>query len=210
MTSSSRLTLTSPAALDAALAEWQGVLGVERARQNTHELDAASRATFATSARVRAIVEPASRDELVTVIEIAGRHGVPIYPVSTGKNWGYGSRVPVHDAALVHLGRMNRILDYNETLGYVTIEPGVTQRHLFEFLQQRGGTFWMDATGASPECSVIGNTMERGFGHTPMGDHCGNACGLEVVLATGEIVETGFARFEGSRTGPLGRWGLGP
>jgi len=52
--------------------------------------------------------------------------------------------------------------------------------------------------------------MERGFGHTPMGDHCGNACGLEVVLATGEVVETGFARFEGSRTGPLGRWGLGP
>jgi 4-cresol dehydrogenase (hydroxylating) len=105
---------------------------------------------------------------------------------------------------------MNRILDFDDTLGYVTIEPGVTQQQLFDFLQARGGRFWMDATGASPECSVIGNTMERGFGHTPMGDHCGNACALEVVLASGEIVETGFARFAAARTKPLGRWGLGP
>jgi 4-cresol dehydrogenase (hydroxylating) len=156
------------------------------------------------------VVEPVSREELQAIVEIANRHGVPIYPVSTGKNWGYGSRVPVHDAALVHLARMNRILDFNETLGYVTVEPGVTQRQLYEFLQQQGARFWMDATGAGPDCSVIGNTMERGFGHTPMGDHCGSACALEVVLATGEVIETGFGRFDGTRTGPLGRWGLGP
>ena len=57
----------------------------------------------------------------------------------------------------------------------------------------------MDATGASPDCSIIGNTMERGFGHTPMGDHCGNACAFEVVLPTGECIDTGFARFPGAR-----------
>ena len=66
----------------------------------------------------------------------------------------------------------------------------------------------MDATGASPDCSIIGNTMERGFGHTPMGDHCANACGFEVVLPTGECIETGFAPFRGRqdrRAEPLGR-----
>jgi 4-cresol dehydrogenase (hydroxylating) len=68
----------------------------------------------------------------------------------------------------------------------------------------------MDATGASPDCSVIGNTMERGFGHTPMGDHCENACGFEVVLPNGERLETGFSRFPGAKTGPLHRWGVGP
>jgi 4-cresol dehydrogenase (hydroxylating) len=209
MTSSSR-PVHAPAALDAALAEWQSVLGVDRARRDARELEVASQATFATSALVCAVLEPSSREEVQAIVQIAGRHRVPIYPVSTGKNWGYGSRVPVHDAALVHLGRMNRILDFNETLGYVTIEPGVTQRQLFEFLQGEGGRFWMDATGASPECSVIGNTMERGFGHTPMGDHCGSACALEVVLASGEVIDTGFARFAGARSGPLGRWGLGP
>jgi 4-cresol dehydrogenase (hydroxylating) len=68
----------------------------------------------------------------------------------------------------------------------------------------------MDATGSSPDCSIIGNTIERGFGHTPYGDHCSHACGFEVVLPTGNCMETGFCRFPQSKTGPLNRWGVGP
>jgi 4-cresol dehydrogenase (hydroxylating) len=89
---------------------------------------------------------------------------------------------------------MNRILDFHEELGYVTVEPGVTQGQLMEFLRQRKSRLWMDGTGSSPQCSLIGNTIERGFGHTPYGDHFGNVCGFEVVLANGEAIETGLAR----------------
>jgi 4-cresol dehydrogenase (hydroxylating) len=52
--------------------------------------------------------------------------------------------------------------------------------------------------------------MERGFGHTPYGDHFANSCGLEVVLPNGDAVETGFARFRNAKTGPVYRWGVGP
>jgi 4-cresol dehydrogenase (hydroxylating) len=68
----------------------------------------------------------------------------------------------------------------------------------------------MDATGASPDCSLIGNTVERGFGHTPYGDHFAHCCGLEIVLPTGELLETGFARFPDARAAPTYRWGVGP
>ena len=68
----------------------------------------------------------------------------------------------------------------------------------------------MDATGASPQCSLIGNTVERGFGHTPYGDHFAHSCGLEVVMPDGEVVETGFARFPGAKAAPHYRWGVGP
>ncbi len=132
----------------------------------------------------------------------------PSIPISSGKNWGYGSRVPPRDGVLVDLGRLNRIVDFSEELAYVTVEPGVTQRQLYQFLPERSSQLWMDATGASPDCSIVGNTMERGFGHTPMGDHCSNVCGLEVVLGSGDVIETGFARFDNGRTGalqPLGR-----
>jgi 4-cresol dehydrogenase (hydroxylating) len=111
---------------------------------------------------------------------------------------------------LLDLGRLNRILDFDEELAYVTIEPGVTQRQLYDFLRSQHSRLWMDATGASPDCSIIGNTLERGFGHTPLGDHCANACGLEVVLPTGECLRTGFGRFQGTKTGALSRWGVGP
>ena len=143
-------------------------------------------------------------------VRIANRFRVPLYPISSGKNWGYGSRVPARDGVLLDLGRLNRILDFDEELAYVTLEPGVTQRQLHDFLRERNSRLWMDSTGASPECSIVGNTLERGFGHTPMGDHCSNACGFEVVLPTGEYIETGFGRFSGSKTSPLNRWGVGP
>jgi len=144
-------------------------------------------------------------------LRIANRYGIPVYPISSGKNWGYGSRVPAGDqCVLLDLSRMNRIADFSEDLAYVTVEPGVTQRHLYEFLQQQKSKLWMDATGSIPDCSLIGNTMERGFGHTPYGDHFAHVCGLEVVLPDGEVVETGYARFPNAQAGPLYRWGVGP
>jgi 4-cresol dehydrogenase (hydroxylating) len=51
---------------------------------------------------------------------------------------------------LMDLRRMDRIVDFSEELGYVTVEPGVTQAQLYAFLQDRGSKLWMDATGASP------------------------------------------------------------
>src|SRR5262245_57680910 len=196
--------------LIAALAAWSEAIGDAHVVRHGEALREASTATFATHAKVRAIVRPANRDEVQQCVRIANRFEIPIYPISTGKNWGYGSRVPVHDGVLINLGRLNRILNFSEELAYVTIEPGVTQRQLYAFLKQQRSRLWMDATGASPDCSVVGNTLERGFGHTPLSDHCGSACGLEVVLPTGECLETGFSRFHPGETGALSRWGVGP
>ena len=193
-----------------ALGEWEALLGAAHVLREAGALRAASTATFATRSKVYAILRPADREQLQTSVRIANTFRVPVYPYSSGKNWGYGSRVPVEDGVLLDLGRLNRILDFDEELAFVTIEPGVTQRQLFDFLRERKSNLWMDATGASPDSSIIGNTMERGFGHTPMGDHCSNASAFEVVLPTGECVQTGFSRFAGVKAGALGRWGVGP
>ena len=168
-------------------------------------------ATFPTSARVPLIVRPASRDEVRECVRIAVRHGIPLYPISTGLNWGYGSRVPASDDnVILDLGRMRRIVDFSEALAYVTVEPGVTQQQLFDFLREQRSRLWMDATGTSPSASLIGNTMERGFGHTPYGDHFAHVCAFEVVLGDGSVVETGFGRFGNVAAAPVYRWGLGP
>lgn len=204
------MSAVDPLALRTALAEWSAIVGREHVCREGDALRLSSTATFATSTSALAIVRPANRTEVQESVRVANRHGVPLYPISSGKNWGYGSSAPVRDGVLLDLGRMNRIVDFDEQLAYVTIEPGVTQQQLFDFLRARSSGLWMDATGASPECSIIGNTMERGFGHTPMGDHCGNSCGYEVVLPSGECVETGFGRFPGSKAAALSRWGVGP
>ncbi len=196
---------------ESALHQWRAAVGEENVIVAASALRAAETATFATSHRIPAIVRPGTRDEVAQCLRIANKWRAPVYPISSGKNWGYGSRAPASDGCvLLDLGRMNRIVDFSEALGYVTVEPGVTQAQLFAFLEANKSRLWMDSTGASPHCSLIGNTMERGFGHTPYGDHFGNACGLEVVLPSGEIISTGLARFPSAAAGPLYKWGVGP
>jgi len=198
-------------AYDASLAHMAAVVGPGHAITDAGALRTAETATFLTHQHVPGIIRPGDRREVQECVRIANRFRVPVYPISSGKNWGYGSRVPAADGCLLlDLGRMNRIVDFNEELAYVTVEPGVTQAQLYDFLRERGSKLWMDATGASPECSLIGNAVERGFGHTPYGDHFAHCCGLEVVLPTGQAVETGFARFPGANAASAYRWGVGP
>uniref|UniRef100_Q026P1 FAD linked oxidase domain protein n=1 Tax=Solibacter usitatus (strain Ellin6076) TaxID=234267 RepID=Q026P1_SOLUE len=196
---------------DPAVREWCSVVGPEHVLTAPEKLRAAERTTFATSQHIPAIIRPADRAQVQECIRIANRWGRPVYPISGGRNWGYGSKVPTaDDCALLDLGRMNRIVDFDENLGYVTVEPGVTQAQLQTFLADRKSNLWMDSTGASPHCSLIGNTLERGFGHTPYGDHFAHSCALEVVLPQGDVIETGFGRFNSPHAAPLFRWGVGP
>ncbi|MEO8096707.1 MAG: FAD-binding oxidoreductase [Acidobacteriota bacterium] len=195
----------------AALAAWKNVLGPQGVTTDAAVLASFSSATFKTQQGIPAVIYPQNVEQVQQCLKIATQHRVPVYPISTGKNWGYGSRVPVADGCVVmDLGAMRGILDFNEALGYVTVEPGVTQAALYKFLHERKSNLWMDATGSSPECSVLGNTLERGFGHTPYGDHFAQVSNLEVVLPNGELLETGFPRANKAVATPVYRGGLGP
>lgn len=202
--------LMSGAQWAAALVEWRGCLGAENVVTDRPALAAAATTTFATRQTIPAILRPGTRAEVQACLRIATRFRVAVYPVSSGKNWGYGSAVPTRtETAILDLSRMARILDFSEALAYVTVEPGVTQAQLLEFLTARGSKLWMDSTGSSPLASLVGNTMERGFGHTPYGDHFAHSCGLEVVLPDGDCVETGYGRFPDGKCAALHRWGVG-
>ncbi len=198
-------------ALTSAVKAWCTVLGEENVSIDRQRRLSAATATFPTTQQVPAILRPADRQQVQECLRIANRFTIPVYPISSGKNWGYGSAVPVEtNCAVLDLSRLDQIVDYDDQLGFVTIEPGVTQRKLYDFLHEKGGKFWMDATGASEACSIIGNTLERGFGHTPYSDHLAHACALEVVLPSGDCLHTGLSRFSNARAKRVYRWGLGP
>ena len=197
--------------LSDALAAFRDAVGDDHVVTDPASLAAAGTATFATEARTPAIVRPASTAEVQACLRVANRFRVPVYPVSRGKNWGFGSRVPPRDGCVIlDLSRMDRIVDHDEALAYVTVEPGVTFAALYDFLRARGSRLFASTTGGSPHASVIGNALERGDGAGPLGDRMAHACALEVVLPTGEVVHTGHDRFEGARVAPLFRWGVGP
>ncbi len=143
-------------------------------------------------------------------MQIASECRVPVYPISRGQNWGYGSATPSREGSVVlDLSRMNRIIEIDEKLAYAVIEPGVTQRQLYEALQARGGDVWPDATGAGPNASIVGNFLDRGFGHTPAADHQNQFAGIEAVLGNGELIRTGYASLGANRIGKIARGGPG-
>jgi 4-cresol dehydrogenase (hydroxylating) len=204
--------MTHATDLASALAEWARAIGESFVTADPAAVGPAETATYPTSERVLAILRPASSAEVQTCVRIANAYGIPLYPVSSGKNWGYGSRVPASDGCVIlDLARLDRIVELNEELAYVVVEPGVTQRMLYAYLQERTeGRLWLDATSSSFDCSVIGNLLERGHGVTMYCDHVGCSANYEVVLPTGELIHTGYGSFENAKARDLDAWGLGP
>jgi 4-cresol dehydrogenase (hydroxylating) flavoprotein subunit len=146
-----------------------------------------------------AAVAPNSTEEVQAVVKIAGRHGIPLWPISTGRNLAYGGSAPVvRGSVVLDLKRMNRVLEIDAELGCALVEPGVTFFDLFNALQAAGGKLWI-STPAPGWGSVIGNALEHGVGYTPYGVHAETMCGMEVVLANGEVVRTGMGGVAGSR-----------
>jgi len=197
--------------LNTALQGWRQILGNDNVITCPEHLDKAARATFATRQRIPAILRPGDRQQVSDSLRIASNHGISIYPISKGLNWGYGSRVPSGDGCvLLDLRRLNQIVDFSEELAYVTVEPGVTQQQLVDFLGTKQSRLMLSVTGAPPTASLIGNAVERGIGKGVYGDRFAHVCGLEVVLADGRCLNTGYGRYPGAKTAPLSRWGLGP
>jgi 4-cresol dehydrogenase (hydroxylating) len=143
-------------------------------------------------------------------MKVASVNGIPIFPVSGGKNWGLGSKVPQRDGVILDLSRMKRVRAFDEKMAYMTVEPGVTFGAAVDFLQKKKSALMLDTIGSTPDASIIGNTAERGHGMALYADRFNFVCGLEVVLPNGEIIRTGFDGIDGSKLGPLAKWGLGP
>jgi 4-cresol dehydrogenase (hydroxylating) flavoprotein subunit len=155
-------------------------------------------------------VRPASREQVQTIVKTSRELGVPLYPVSTGNNWGYGSAIPTADGCvIVDLSDMTAITLDAET-GLATLEPGVTQRILRQYLDENSLRFLCPVTGAGPDCSLIGNALERGHGITPYTDHFLAVMSLEAVLPDGRIYRPPLTELGCVEVDRAFKWGVGP
>ncbi|KAI0119686.1 putative vanilly-alcohol oxidase [Daldinia grandis] len=145
-----------------------------------------------------AVVYPGSTEEVQTTVRWANKFGIPIYPISIGRNLGYGGAAPrIPGGVVVDLGRrMHEILNIDAENASCLVEPGVTYFRLYEEIQNRKIPLWIDTPDLGGG-SVLGNAIDRGVGYTPYGDHFANRCGMEVVLPNGEVLRTGMGALPG-------------
>lgn len=185
-------------------------LGAERVL-----IDAAAQAAYGPNTigirrKIPLALVPHTQDDVVAIIAAAADLKVPLYPISTGNNWGYGSANPVVDGCVVvDLSRMTRF-DVDEETGLLTAEPGVTQGMLRSYLDERGLAFLCPVTGAGPDCSLVGNALERGYGITPYADHFLAVMAIEAVLADGTVYRTPLTEMGAAAVDRGFKWGVGP
>ncbi|MFZ2253488.1 MAG: FAD-binding oxidoreductase [Minisyncoccia bacterium] len=154
---------------------------------------------------------PHSTEEVQSLVHTANCEKVPLYPISTGNNWGYGSSMPVtHHNVIVDLKGMDKIVDFDTDLGIVTIQPGVTQEILHEYIEKNNLPFITPVTGAGPHCSILANILERGYGITPIADHFSALTSLHVVLPDGSLYRSALEEMGGTLIDRAYKYGIGP
>lgn len=162
---------------------------------------------------VLAVHKPTSTDEVQQLILQSRQSKNPLYPISCGLNWGYGSASPATPGcSLVDLSGMNRILNAEKisiSNPIAVVEAGVTQGQLYDFLQSHCPELTFNVTGSARGTSLIGNALDRGVGY--FGPRKDDLFGLEVVCGSGQIIKTGFRRLgENSPLAHSHPFGLGP
>jgi 4-cresol dehydrogenase (hydroxylating) len=193
------------------LAELLGIVGPEGLIADAVGVEASTRTCLPFRTLASAVVRPATVEQVQAVVRAAARADVPVWPVSTGKNFGYGEKSAIYEAGItLVLERMTRIWHVDEELGYAVIEPGVTYKQINDHLKSTGSRLWADTAGSTQFASVIGNALDKGRGLTPMADHFGSLCGLDVVLADGRVLETGGGPTGNNRVRHTYKWGVGP
>lgn len=191
-----------------AIHAWEKELGTEKV---SLQVDSYQKNTIGSHRSIPAIVKLSNASEVAAAIKIAQKFNIKVYPISTGNNWGYGSALPVTESCVIFdLKSMNKIVDFDAELGTVTLEPGVTQQMLYDFLQKRNANFLVPVTGAGPDCSILGNALERGYGITPHTDHFAAVNCITAVLPNGEIYRSNFSEVNGEQIDKIHKWGLGP
>ena len=197
--------------LPAALEAWCQAIGREYVDASAETCHRYGRSTSPWNQEPVAVLRPSTVAEVQEIVLIAGKHDCPLYPISGGKNWGLGDACPTTAGQVVlDLRRLNAIREVNTELCYAVIEAGVTQKQLYDYLAAHAPNLAFDATGAGPTATIVGNIMERGYGHSPYGDRYHNSCNYEVVLADGELIRTGFGAFPNARSAHVLKTGLGP
>ena len=201
-------------AFDAAILQYMAIVGHEQVVLgeglveyiDPYELGAEEGTRKMPSAAVR----PKNVEELRKVLAICDEYTIPVWTFSRGKNLGYGGPAPrVNGSVALDLHRMDKIVEVNEEYAYAVVEPGVTFTELYEYCVEHKLKVWPSVPSLGWG-SVVGNTLDRGTGFTPTATHHQHICGLEAMLANGELVRTGQFAVSGSPSSHLSKFTFGP
>ena len=199
---------------DAAIKKFQAALGADQVLTSAEHLTPYTKVMMAVETAKHvpsAVLTATSVEQVQAVVRICNEYKIPVWTISTGRNFGYGSAAPVERGQIVlDLKKMNKIIHIDPELCTALVEPGVTYQQLYDYIEENKLPLMLSFSAPSAIAGPVGNTMDRGVGYTPYGEHFLMQCGMEVVLANGDVLRTGMGGVKGDKAWQVFKWGYGP
>ncbi|MCX7931806.1 MAG: FAD-binding protein [Rhodovarius sp.] len=138
-----------------------------------------------------AVVLPRSTEEVAAVLRFCHREGVRVIPRGAGTSLS-GGALPLADAVVIGLMRMNRILEVNYADRYAVVEAGVTNLGITRAVEEEG-FFYAPDPSSQLACMIGGNVMMNSGGAHCLkyGVTANNLLGLRFVTIEGEVIDIG-------------------
>ncbi|EGO62430.1 FAD-binding oxidoreductase [Acetonema longum] len=138
-----------------------------------------------------AVFVPQAAAEIPEVIQYCAAERIPIIPRGAGTGQAGGS-LAVKGGLVIDLSRLNRILEIDTDNLQVIVEPGVVHAELNQALAPLGFSFPPDP-GSTKMATVGGMISYNASGMRAMkyGTTREYVLGLEVIMASGQVITTG-------------------
>jgi len=138
-----------------------------------------------------AVVLPETTEQVAAVMRFCHANGVRVVPRGAGTSLS-GGALPLADAVVIGLMRMNRILDIDYADRCATVQAGVTNIGITNAVAAHG-FFYAPDPSSQLACMIGGNVnMNSGGAHClKYGVTANNLLGLKIVTVEGDIVTIG-------------------
>ena len=178
----------STATIAAAVAELAELLGDRVSVNDTVRDHHSHDESFHLPVLPDAVVWAESVDDVVTVVNVCTRHGVPLVPFGVGTSLEANS-TPVHGGISLDMSRMDKVLRVSGEDLDVTVQPGVRRKQLNEVLAQHGLFFPVDP-GADATIGGMASTGASGTTTVKYGAMKQLVLSLQVVTPDGQVITT--------------------
>ena len=176
------------------------IIGPDAVRDDAETLAVHSRDKWFASVLPDVAVFPTTTEMVSAVLRFANEEEIPVTPRGAGVGY-VGGCVPSRRGIALSLARMNRIKEIHAVDGVAVVEPGVITGVLQAAARERR-LFYPPDPASLKECSLGGNIATNAGGPRCLkyGVTRNYVLGLEVVLASGEVLRTG-SRTHKNKTG---------
>ncbi len=145
-----------------------------------------------------AVALPETTEQVADVLRYCHQNGVRVVPRGAGTSLS-GGALPMEDAVVIGLMRMNQILDIDYPDRCATVQAGVTNIGITNAVSA-DGFFYAPDPSSQLACMIGGNVnMNSGGAHClKYGVTANNLLGLRMVTIEGDIIDIGGAHLDAS------------